>query len=289
MTRITSKNVSALSLATVLIIQALVLSKLAAAQEEVASAIRRYADREASTGYYEQYEVIPRRQLALVEIPGVKRGLFAYSPTASRTWSRAQIRTRLADSHVGIKFYDVLRCDYCHPHETKDIHTTRANLTCRQCHGGEPIASIEHFYSPLNPIRRHAYVCAKCHEGASASFASYVVHEPLAGSSNARSEFPLLYYAYWFMLILLAGTLAFFIPHAFLFGARELFAKIKKPQKDAGPEENAVDKEDEERPGEREIEPHDQQGDAPDVERDDRQDHKLGDGKGVEGDDELKD
>ncbi len=32
------------------------------AQEEVASALRRYKDREASTGYYEEYEVRPRRQ-----------------------------------------------------------------------------------------------------------------------------------------------------------------------------------------------------------------------------------
>jgi len=244
-----------------LIIQALVLSKIATAQDEVASAIRRYADREASSGYYEQYEVIPSRRLALVEIPGVRQGIFPYSPTAAR----AQIRTRLADSHVGIKFYEVLRCDYCHKHEAKDIHTTRANLTCRQCHGGEPIASIEHFYSPLNPIRRHAYVCAKCHEGAGASFASYVIHEPLAGSSKARREFPLLYYAYWFMLILLVGTLAFFIPHAFLFGTRELFAKIKKSTKEDEPEEEGVYEKGAEKTSEREIEPNGQQ----DVERDD--------------------
>lgn len=227
MMKITLNIVAAFSLTAVLVLQTLVFYNITFAQEEVASAIRRYKDREASSGYYEQYEVISRRRLAPVEIPGVKRGIFPYSPTAAR----ARIRTRLADSHVGIKFYDVLRCDYCHTHEAKDIHTTRANLTCRQCHGGEPIASIEHFYSPLNPIRRHAYVCAKCHEGASASFASYIVHEPAAGSVQAKREFPPLYYAYWFMLILFVVTLAFFIPHAVLFGARELFAKTKKPEK----------------------------------------------------------
>jgi hypothetical protein len=214
-----------------LILQTLVISKIAVAQEEVASAIRRYADREASTGYYEKYEVLPSRRLAMVEIPGVKPGILPYKPGTAR----AQIRTRLADSHVGIKFYEVLRCDYCHPHEARDIHTTRANLTCRQCHGGEPIASIEHFYSPLNPIRRHAYVCARCHEGASASFAAYVIHEPAAGSQQARRDFPLLYYAYWFMAILLVGTLAFFIPHAFFFGARELIDRFGRPQKNDEP------------------------------------------------------
>jgi hypothetical protein len=67
------------------------------AQEEAASAIRRYKDREASTGYYEEYEAKPRHQLPFVEVPGVRRGIFPYSPTAARV----RIRTRLADSHQG--------------------------------------------------------------------------------------------------------------------------------------------------------------------------------------------
>lgn len=115
--------------------------------------------------------------------------------------------------------------------ETMDIHTVRANLTCRQCHGGEPVASLEHYYSPLNPIRKHAFVCAKCHEGASASFAAYMVHEPAPGSTEARKTFPGLYYTYWFMLLLLAGTLAFFIPHTFFVGLRELFRNKRKEGK----------------------------------------------------------
>ena len=196
----------------------------ATAQEEVTSAIRRYKQYEVSTGYYEQYEARPRHQRPLVGIPGVSRGVFPYSPTAASVRSRSH----LADSHRGIKYYWGRRCEDCHINETHDIHTTRANLTCRQCHGGEPIASIDHYYSPMNPIRRHAYVCAKCHEGASASYASYIVHEPAAGSSIARTTFPVLYYTYWFMLVLLVGTLAFFIPHSFLVGLRELFKNKRK-------------------------------------------------------------
>jgi len=205
----------------------MLLANTASAQEEVASAVRRYKAYEASTGYYEEYEVLPRRQLPLVSIPGVRRGLFPYSPTAASVRNRS----RLADSHLGIKFYERRRCEACHVEQTRDIHTVRANLTCRQCHGGEPVASINHYFSPLNPIRRHAYVCAKCHEGASASYASYIVHEPAAGSSLARTSFPILYYTYWFMLVLLVGTLAFFIPHSFLVGLRELFRKKRKDEK----------------------------------------------------------
>ncbi len=192
--------------------------------EEVTSYINRYKQYEVSTGYYEEYEMRPGNEsLRVKKIGSLDQKPFAYSSTA------ASIRNRglLADSHRGVKFYDNRRCEECHINQTKDIHTTRANLTCRQCHGLEPIAGIDHYYSPMNPIRRHAYVCAKCHQGAGASFAGYVVHEPPAGSSAAKADFPALYYSYWFMMILLAGTLAFFIPHTILTGVREIFKRKK--------------------------------------------------------------
>jgi len=193
-------------------------------QEEVASPLRRYKGYEQSTGYYEEYEVKPGRRRPFVELPGVARGIFPYSPSGAGV----RVRTRLADSHQGIKFYENLTCEYCHPEKALDLHTTRANLTCRQCHGGEPIAGIAHYYAPMNPIRRHAYVCAKCHEGASSSFSSYIVHEPAPGSPSARKTFPVLYYVHWFMTILLVGTLAFFIPHSLLVGFRELFRRRRR-------------------------------------------------------------
>lgn len=194
--------------------------------EEVASAIRRYRQHEVSTGYYEEYEVKPRRMLPLVEIPGVRRGLFPYSPSAAKV----RIRTRLADSHRAIRFYQRARCEKCHIEQTRDIHIVRANLTCRQCHGGEPIASIDHIYSPMNPIRRHAYVCAKCHEGSSASFASYVIHSPNPADMGTRETFPLLFYVFWGMVTLTAGTFLFALPHAALWGVRELFIKEEKAE-----------------------------------------------------------
>lgn len=195
-----------------------------AAQEEVASTLTRFMVHEVSTGYYEQYEVLPQRNLPLMRVPGVARKVFPYSPTAASV----RERTRLVDSHLGLKFYNNLRCEACHVQEALDIHTTRAKLTCRQCHGGEPISGSEHYYSPMNPIRRHAYVCDKCHPGSTASFAGYVVHEPAPGSATAKTVFSSLYYAYWFMLLLLAVTLAFFVPHTFLVGLREIFRRKGK-------------------------------------------------------------
>ncbi len=189
------------------------------AQEEVTSNIYRYRDHEMSTGYYEEYEAKPLPYGPFMKGQILRRELITLSPTAESV----RRRTYLSDSHRGLRFYERLTCVKCHPREALDLHTVRTEITCRQCHGPEPIAGINHYYSPMNPIRRHAYICAKCHEGASASFAAYVIHEPLAGALATRESFPALYYAYWLMLLLLVGTLAFFVPHTFMVVMREIF------------------------------------------------------------------
>ncbi len=199
-------------------------------QEEVASSMMRYKQYEVSTGYYEDYEAKPQRQRPFVEIPGVRKGLFPYSPAAASVRNRS----RLADSHRGIKFYNNRRCEECHVEQTRSIHTVRANLTCRQCHGGEPIASNDHYFSPMNPIRRHAYVCSKCHEGASASFAGYVIHEPNPSMKSTLKTFPVLFYAFWIMIAIAVGTFVVFLPHTILWGLRELLLK-----KGGGPNEHS--------------------------------------------------
>jgi hypothetical protein len=193
------------------------------AQEEVTSSIRRYREREASTGYYEEYEVKPRRAQPFVGVPGVLLKPVPYSPQA------AEIRTRtnLADSHRAVQFYEQRRCEECHVAEANHSHTVRGNVTCRQCHGGEPIASINHYFSPLNPIRRHAYVCAKCHEGSSASFGTYQVHEPPAGAAATAKSFAALYWSNWFMYLLILGVFIFFVPHSVLWVIRDFFSHKK--------------------------------------------------------------
>jgi hypothetical protein len=188
------------------------------AQKEVTSKIYRYRERVA-TGYYEGYEVSPRRKRAVLEAPATRRGLFPYGSASAMV----RIRTRLPDSHQGLKFYYRNTCIECHAEQARNIHSVRAGNTCRQCHGPEPIAAVNHYYSPMNPIRRHAYVCAKCHEGANPSFADFYVHEPAGTALSTRESFPVLFYTSWGMLLLLLGTLAFFIPHSFMVGLRELF------------------------------------------------------------------
>lgn len=198
-------------------------------QGDVTSSISRYRQYEYSTGFYEEYEVRPLRRAPVVAVPGVRTGIFPYSPSAAQV----RIRTRLADSHRGLKFYDTRKCEDCHPGEARNLHTIRAGITCRQCHGGEPIASTDHYFSPMNPIRRHAYICSKCHPGANVSFASYVVHEPFPGNLKAFAEFPALFAVFWIMVAIAAGTFLVFLPHTALWGLRELWPKKKE---DAGGE-----------------------------------------------------
>lgn len=200
------------------------------AQEEVTSSLYRYREREMSRGSYEIYEMKPRSMQFSLTGPVFQRGVISFNSLTSSV----RRRQHLPDSHMGLKFYQ-RRCVECHSPQGRDIHTVRLGITCRQCHGGEPIASINHYYSLMNPIRRHSYVCAKCHQGATASFATYRIHEPPPFSNEAREKFPALYYVFWVMIILAVGTFVVFLPHSFLWGLRELFMR-KEKQGGTGPE-----------------------------------------------------
>jgi hypothetical protein len=144
------------------------------AQKEVTSKPYRYSERELSARSYETYEVKPRTYPVFVRGGIPQREAITLSPIAEKV----RRRKYLADSHWGLKFYERLTCIKCHPQQARNLHGQRAKITCRQCHGPEPIAGINHYYSKMYPRRRHAFICAKCHEGANASFATYVVHEP---------------------------------------------------------------------------------------------------------------
>src|SRR5512139_2310863 len=97
----------------------LILPAAGPAQEEVGSSLRRYKDRESSTGYYEEYEAKPRHMRPFVRVPGVLRPSFPYSPKAAEI----RIRTYLADAHRAVKFYEMRTCVECHAEEARDVHT----------------------------------------------------------------------------------------------------------------------------------------------------------------------
>lgn len=176
-------------------------------------------------GFYEGYEVRPlKRTRYAFKAPGVLRDLFPVSPTGAEV----RIRSHLPDAHAGIKFYQQSTCTECHSQQARSFHSDRAGINCRQCHGAEPIPAIKHYYSPMNPIRRHVFVCATCHEGANDLFATYIIHEPAPGALTTKESFPAFFYANWFMVLLLAGTMAFFLPHSLMMFLQELTMKKGK-------------------------------------------------------------
>ena len=184
----------------------LALSSAAVAQAPGDDALRRYQDQIRSSAYYDPSD----------QIPGLR-----YGPTQER---RPGLQPK-KDAHAGIKGYRHRTCESCHEEQANNVHTLRANNTCRQCHAEEPIASSAHYFSPMNPVRRHAYVCAKCHEGASASFATYVVHAPVP--SAHRDSFPALYWADVFMYALIVSVMLVFLVHGVGWWTREWFVKPK--------------------------------------------------------------
>ncbi|BCS89250.1 cytochrome c3 family protein [Pseudodesulfovibrio sediminis] len=200
-----------------LLLAGLFLALPCAAQEEVAGADR-YGMWEESTGYYEQYEVMPNRGSPFLQ--------WNAPVTPVTLGGRTPAATYQADSHALVPYYERQRCESCHkPHAQNNRHVTRNNIACRQCHGSEPIAGVNYYFSPLNPIRRHAMVCAKCHQGASGSFAMYVVHEPSPLLAGTAESFPVLYWAVWTLLCIAVATFALFLPHTGLWMLRELFTR----------------------------------------------------------------
>jgi hypothetical protein len=178
---------------------------------------------EAASGYFRDQDTLPGSYRLYLQQPKELGWLWTMGPrqVVLRKASFA------ADAHEFVADYSPRRlCTDCHKDHTRDLHQSRAGITCVQCHRDKPIAGVFHYYAAMNQIRRHAYVCAKCHEGATPSFASYVVHEPNPLVAGSREEFPLFFYAVWFMLILAGGVFAIFMPYTALWGVRELVGKF---------------------------------------------------------------
>ena len=54
--------------------------------------------------------------------------------------------------------------------------------------------------------------CGRCHSAANANFVRYQPH----GDPRDRAKYPLLFWSWLFMTLLLVGTMSFFLLHTFL-------------------------------------------------------------------------
>jgi cytochrome b subunit of formate dehydrogenase len=216
------------SVVTGLVLLILFTADPSIAQKEVTSEIYRYQQKEVimrQSGAHEVRPIISHSPTARVSIG--RKKLIDISPTADKI----KHRRYMTDSHLGLRFYQFRSCIDCHPQNASNLHRVRSKITCRQCHGEEPIAGTKHYYSSMHPIRRYAFVCAKCHKGANASFAAYVVHEPNPALKTTQKNFPLLFYVFWAMAAIAIGTFAVFLPHTLLWGLREFWPDKKDKTK----------------------------------------------------------
>jgi cytochrome b subunit of formate dehydrogenase len=82
---------------------------------------------------------------------------------------------------------------------------------CHDCHGSHDILKPD---DPNSHLSRNNIVatCGKCHEGSHRRFAGYLTH----ATHHDRIKYPILFYVFWFMTILLVGTLAIATVHTLL-------------------------------------------------------------------------
>lgn len=121
------------------------------------------------------------------------------------------------------------RCLSCHEGQDENLHYERTKLVCRTCHGTGIYEGIRNPASVMYQENRHK-VCATCHEGATASFATYMIHEPSPLAAETRVDFPALYWATLLMVILAGTVFAVFLPYTALWAVRDIGQWMKRKQ-----------------------------------------------------------
>jgi cytochrome b subunit of formate dehydrogenase len=112
----------------------------------------------------------------------------------------------------GFKLGILNQCGRCHEDVTKTYFDTyhgkvsklgySAAAKCYDCHGAHNILPT---YEPKSTLSRQNIVktCGQCHAGSNRRFAGYLTH----ATHHDRIKYPILFYTFWFMTILLVGTL----------------------------------------------------------------------------------
>ncbi len=120
--------------------------------------------------------------------------------------------------HVDFRFEMMTLCGDCHLDEAETFFDTfhgkvsrlgsAGAAKCYDCHGTHNILPSSNPESTLG--RDHVVeTCGQCHEGSHRQFAGYLTH----ATHHDRKKYPWLFYSFWFMTILLVGTLTFALMH----------------------------------------------------------------------------
>jgi hypothetical protein len=127
----------------------------------------------------------------------------------------------------------IKQCGTCHSEEMKTYRKTyHGKVTklgystvakCSDCHGSHNIQAVDSPQSSLSE-QNILSTCRKCHAGATVGFTKYYAH---AEESN-KGKYPVLYYTFLFMTMLLIGVFAFFLTHTFLWAYRSMKERMRK-------------------------------------------------------------
>jgi hypothetical protein len=132
-------------------------------------------------------------------------------PTGTHAWKLALVK----------------QCGTCHQEQLdtyrKTYHGKVSGLgyssvaKCADCHGSHEIMSVNDDASPLAPGNILA-TCRKCHANATTGFTKFYAH----ADERDRAKYPVMFYTFVFMTVLLIGTFAFFLTHTLLWAYRSL-------------------------------------------------------------------
>jgi cytochrome b subunit of formate dehydrogenase len=131
------------------------------------------------------------------------------------------------------RFEIISQCGHCHEAMVETYFDTyhgqasrlgaRETARCPDCHGSHEMFPSSDPRSTLHASNIVA-TCGKCHRGSNANFVQYRPH----ADPHDRKSFPQLFYAYWFMTVLLVGTIGFFGLHSVLWLIRSLIARAQE-------------------------------------------------------------
>jgi len=134
------------------------------------------------------------------------------------------------------------QCGSCHKHlgETyfETMHGKAYHLgyldaaKCSDCHGAHEILGVNDPNSTVG-FRNIVSTCQKCHEDANMRFTGYLTH----ATHHDPVKYPILYYTYWAMTLLLIGVFSFFGIHTLLWLPRsfEQFRERRRAKKEGEP------------------------------------------------------
>jgi cytochrome b subunit of formate dehydrogenase len=135
----------------------------------------------------------------------------------------------------GFKLNVMNQCGRCHEDVTTTYFETfhgkvsklgyTAAAKCYDCHGAHNILPV---YEPKSTLSRQNIVktCGQCHPGSHRRFAGYLTH----ATHHDRHKYPILFYTFWFMTVLLIGTLTVAGIHTALWLPRS-YKMMKEHQK----------------------------------------------------------